>query len=58
MKIPELRRELVNQFARQIESSILCESNGETSSLYERNIKELFNSIKVNKSFFTQVRVC
>jgi hypothetical protein len=42
-----MKREMANNLSRFIESIILLESNYETSNIYENNIKELFNSIKV-----------
>ena len=42
-----MNKDLSNKFARLIENNILLESNLETTSLYEKNIKELFNNIKV-----------
>jgi hypothetical protein len=43
-----MNREIANNMSRFIENIILLESNYETSNIYEKNIKELFNSIKVN----------
>lgn len=42
-----MKREIANNLSRFIENLILLESNNETSNIYEKNIKQLFNSIKV-----------